>query len=241
VLKINNLVTSYGMIEALKGATLEVPRGKITVLLGPNGAGKTTMMFTIAGILKAKSGSILFKDLDLVNVPSAEIVRQGVVLVPENRLVFPDMDVLDNLRAGAYLHIARDKAGVARDIKKLFQRFPALERCKQQLAGTLSGGEQQMLAIARAMMARPQILLMDEPSVGLAPLIVDEIFAIVKALNREGITIFLVEQNAHKALEVADQFYLLEQGRVTFKGIPGEMDEDEVIRRAYLGSSHAGH
>ena len=240
MLKVENLVTSYGMIEALKGVTLEVPQDKITALLGPNGAGKTTLMFTITGILKAKSGSIRFKGLELVGMPSAKIVQQGVVLVPENRLVFPRMNVLDNLRAGAYVHIGRDKAGVEADIEKMLERFPKLKERTKQLAGTFSGGEQQMLAIARALMARPQIFLMDEPSIGLAPMIVDEIFKIVKELNEDGITIFLVEQNAHKALEVADQFYLLEQGQVTFKGIPGEMEEDEIIRRAYLGSSQ-GH
>jgi len=237
MLKVENLVTSYGMIEALKGVTLEVPQGKITALLGPNGAGKTTMMFTITGILAAKSGSIRFKGLELVGMRSAKIVKQGVVLVPENRLVFPEMNVLDNLRAGAYVHIGRDKAGVAADIEKMFARFPNLKARANQLAGTFSGGEQQMLAIARALMARPQIFLMDEPSLGLAPLIVNEIFKIVKELNEDGITIFLVEQNAHKALEVAHQFCLLEQGQVTLKGIPGEMEEGEIIRRAYLGSS----
>jgi branched-chain amino acid transport system ATP-binding protein len=240
MLKVENLVTSYGMIEALKGVTLEVPQGKITALLGPNGAGKTTMMFTITGILTAKSGSIRFKGVELTGMPSAKIVRQGVVLVPENRLVFPQMNVLDNLRAGAYVHIGRDKAGVEADIEKMLERFPKLKERTKQLAGTFSGGEQQMLAIARALMARPQIFLMDEPSIGLAPMIVDEIFKIVKELNEDGITIFLVEQNAHKALEVAHQFYLLEQGQVTFKGIPGEMEEGEIIRRAYLGSSQ-GH
>lgn len=237
MLKVENLVTCYGMIEALKGVTLEVPHGKITALLGPNGAGKTTMMFTIMGILRAKSGSIRLREMELARMPSAKIVRKGLVLVPENRLVFPNMNVLDNLRAGAYLHIGRDKAGVKADMEKMFERFPKLKDRTNQFAGTLSGGEQQMLAIARALMARPQILLMDEPSIGLAPIIVDEIFKIVKELNEDGITIFLVEQNAHKALEVAHQFYLLEQGQVTFKGIPGEMDEDEIIRRAYLGSS----
>lgn len=240
MLKIKNLITSYGMIEALKGVTLEIPEGKITALLGPNGAGKTTMMFTITGILAAKSGSIRFKELELVRMSSAKIVQQGVVLVPENRLVFPEMNVLDNLRVGAYVHIGRDKAGVEADIDKMFKRFPILNERTKQLAGTLSGGEQQMLAIARALMARPQIFLMDEPSVGLAPMIVNEIFKIIKNLNDEGTTIFLVEQNAHKALEIAHQFYLLEQGRVTFNGIPGEMEEDEIIRKAYLGSSQ-GH
>ncbi len=236
MLKVTNLVTSYGMIDALKGVTLEVPQGKITALLGPNGAGKTTMMFSIAGILTVKSGSVRFKDVELAGMPSARIVQQGVVLVPENRLVFAEMSVLDNLRAGAYVHIGRDKVGVALDIEKMFERFAKLKERKDQLAGTLSGGEQQMLAIARALMARPQMLLMDEPSIGLAPMIVDEIFQIVKELNAEGITIFLVEQNAHKALAVADQFYLLEQGKVTFKGVPGEIEENEIIRRAYLGS-----
>jgi branched-chain amino acid transport system ATP-binding protein len=236
MLKITNMVTSYGMIDALKGVTLEVPKGKITALLGPNGAGKTTMMFSIAGILTVKSGSVRFKEVELAGMPSARIVQQGVVLVPENRLVFPEMNVLDNLKAGAHVHVRGDKSGVALDIEKMFERFKPLKERKDQLAGTLSGGEQQMLAIARALMARPQLLLMDEPSIGLAPMIVDEIFQIVKELNDEGITIFLVEQNAHKALAVADQFYLLEQGKVTFKGVPGEIEENEIIRRAYLGS-----
>lgn len=237
MLKVDNLVTSYGMIEALKGVTLDVPNGKITALLGPNGAGKTTLMYTITGILKAGNGSITFNHTELIGKSSAKIVKEGVVLVPENRLVFPEMNVLDNLKAGAYVHIGRDKAGVEKDMERILDRFPKLKQRTHQLAGTFSGGEQQMLAIARAMMARPKILLMDEPSLGLAPLVVEEIFEIVKELNEEGTSIFLVEQNARKALAIAHQFFLLEQGRVTFKGYPDEMEEDDIIQGAYLGNS----
>lgn len=237
MLKVDDLVTSYGMIEALKGVSLEVPNAQITALLGPNGAGKTTLMYTIAGILKAGKGSITFNHTELVGKAPTKIVEQGVVLVPENRLVFPEMNVLDNLRAGAYVHIGRDKKGVEAHMEKILDRFPKLKQRTHQLAGTFSGGEQQMLAIARALMARPKILLMDEPSLGLAPLIVDEIFEIVKELNEEGTSIFLVEQNVRKALAIAHQFYLLEQGRVTFQGFPDEMEEDDIIQSAYLGNS----
>ena len=234
VLEVADLVTAYGKIEALRGVSLSVAPGSITCLLGPNGAGKTTLMMTATGLLKPRRGSIRFAGDELAGRAPHDIVARGVALVPENRLVFPTMSVTDNLAAGAYQR--RDKVAIAQDVERMFARFPRLKERAQQQAGTLSGGEQQMLAVARALMSRPKLLLMDEPSLGLAPLVVEEIFRIVTELNRDGTTIFLVEQNAHMALRVAHHFYLMEQGRVTFSGTPGEVAEDEVIRRAYLGS-----
>jgi branched-chain amino acid transport system ATP-binding protein len=235
VLEIADLVTAYGKIEALKGVSLAVAQGSITCLLGPNGAGKTTLMMTTTGILRPRRGSIRFNGEEIAGQAPHDIVARGIALVPENRLVFPTMTVTDNLAAGAYQR--SDKAGIADDVERLLARFPRLKERAQQLAGTLSGGEQQMLAVARALMSRPKLLLMDEPSLGLAPLVVEEIFRIVGELNRDGTTIFLVEQNAHMALQVAHHFYLMEQGRISFSGTPGEVAEDEVIRRAYLGSA----
>ena len=234
MLDVSDLVTTYGKIEALKGVSLRVESGRITCLLGPNGAGKTTLMMTIAGILTPRRGSIRLDGTELIGLSPARIVAQGVALVPENRLVFPQMSVRENLLAGAYQR--SDKKEIAADIERMFNRFPRLRERYEQLAGTLSGGEQQMLAVARARMSRPRLLLMDEPSLGLAPLIVAEIFAILAELDRDGTTILLVEQNAHMALTVAHQFFLMEQGRVTFKGTPGELAEDDVIQRAYLGT-----
>jgi branched-chain amino acid transport system ATP-binding protein len=237
MLDVTDLITAYGKIEALKGVSVRVEAGRITCLLGPNGAGKTTLMMTVAGILQPRRGSIRLDGCELVGLSPARIVAQGVALVPENRLVFPHMSVRENLLAGAYQR--RDKADIAADIEGMYDRFPPLRERREQLAGTLSGGEQQMLAVARALMSRPRLLLMDEPSLGLAPLVVKEIFDIVAELNRDGTTIFLVEQNAHMALQVAHQFFLMEQGRVTFSGTPGELAEDEVIQRAYLGTRRA--
>ena len=237
LLKVRDVVTAYGKIEALKGVSLEVAQGSITCLLGPNGAGKTTLMMSIAGILKPRKGAILFGGEDIAGRAPHAIVAKGVALVPENRLVFPTMTVLENLHAGAYQR--GDKAAIAEDLERMFARFPRLQERAAQQAGTLSGGEQQMLAVARALMSRPKLLLMDEPSLGLAPLVVEEIFRIVTELHKDGATIFLVEQNAHMALKVAQHFYLMEQGKVSFSGTPGALAEDEVIRRAYLGSSKA--
>jgi len=237
MLNVSDLVTTYGKIEALRGVSLQAEGGKITCLLGPNGAGKTTLMMTIAGILRPRRGSIRLEGTELVGLSPARIVSRGVALVPENRLVFPEMSVRENLLAGAYQR--RDKTEIAADMERMYARFPRLKERREQLAGTLSGGEQQMLAVARALMSRPRVLLMDEPSLGLAPLIVAEIFDIVAALNRDGTTILLVEQNAHMALKVAHQFFLMEQGRVTFQGTPGQLAEDEVIQRAYLGTRRA--
>ena len=232
MLSVRDLVTAYGKIEALKGVSLDVAQGSITCLLGPNGAGKTTLMMTIAGVLRPRRGSIKLLEAEISGLQPDAIVSRGIALVPENRLVFPAMSVLENLQAGAY----QRKDAFAADIDRAFVRFPRLKERSSQQAGTLSGGEQQMLAVARALMSRPKLLLMDEPSLGLAPLVVEEIFHIISDLHREGTTIFLVEQNAHMALKVAQHFFLMEQGRVTFSGNPGSLAEDEVIRRAYLGS-----
>jgi len=239
VLEISDIFTAYGKIEALRGVDLTVDEGAITCLLGPNGAGKTTLMLTIAGILKPRQGSIRFEDREMVGLSPTRIVAGGIALVPENRLVFAHMTTRENLVAGAYLRLSKSKGAVEADIQRMFQRFPRLEERSEQLAGTLSGGEQQMLAVARALMAQPRLLLMDEPSLGLAPLIVEEIFNIIRELHADGTTIFLVEQNAHMALKVAQHFYLLDQGRVTFSGTPGQVAEDEVIQRAYLGSGRS--
>ncbi len=235
MLRVVDLVTAYGKIEALKGVSLEVREGSITCVLGPNGAGKTTLMLTIAGVLRPRQGTIEFRGEPIAALSPHAIVARGVALVPENRLVFPHMTVLENLHAGAY----QRKGPYENDLEKIFARFPRLKERASQDAGTLSGGEQQMLAVARALMSRPKLLLMDEPSLGLAPLVVEEIFRIIAELHRDGTSILLVEQNAHMALRVAQHFYLIEQGRVTFSGDPGSLAEDELIRRAYLGSARA--
>ncbi len=233
MLSIRDLVTSYGKIDALKGVSLDVAAGSITCLLGPNGAGKTTLMMTIAGVLRRRSGEVKFEGRPISGLPPDSIVRRGIALVPENRLVFASMSVLENLHAGAY----QRKDAYESDLERVFERFPRLKERTAQQAGTLSGGEQQMLAVGRALMSRPRLLLMDEPSLGLAPLVVEEIFRTIAELHRDGTTIFLVEQNAHMALKVAQHFFLMEQGRVSFSGDPGSLAEDEVIRRAYLGSA----
>ena len=236
MLKVENIITRYGAIEALKGISLIAQHGEVTCLLGPNGAGKTTTMFTIAGILSSHSGSITLDGDDLTHQSAPAIVRKGIALVPENRLVFPEMSVADNLAAGAYCRSRSERAAIDQDLTEMYDRFPQLKERREQLGGTLSGGEQQMLAIGRALMARPKILMMDEPSLGLAPLIVDQIFKIIQQLNEEGVTILLVEQNARMALSIAHKLYLLEQGKVTFEGNPTEMQQEELIQRAYLGT-----
>jgi len=236
MLKVENIVTRYGAIEALKGMSLEAQHGEVTCLLGPNGAGKTTTMFTIAGILSLHRAPIPLEGNDLTHQSAPAIVRKGIALVPENRLIFPEMSVADNLAAGAYCRSRSERTVINQDLAGVFERFPRLQERREQLGGTLSGGEQQMLAIGRALMARPKILMMDEPSLGLAPLVVDEIFKIIQQLNHEGVTILLVEQNARKALKVAHKIYLLEQGKVSFDGSPAEMQQDEIIQRAYLGA-----
>ena len=235
MLDVKDVVTSYGMIQALKGVSLTARPGEITCILGPNGAGKTTLLYTIAGILSPRAGSIRLEGRELTGLPPHRIVASGVALVPENRLVFPHMTVRENLLAGAYGRLGRERAAVTAELEAMFSRFPILSQRKDQAAGTLSGGEQQMLAVARALMAKPRLLMMDEPSLGLAPMIVEQIFEIVATLNREGITVLLVEQNARLALAVAHRAYLLEQGRVAFHGTAAEVSANEAISRAYLG------
>jgi branched-chain amino acid transport system ATP-binding protein len=235
MLDVREVVTSYGMIQALKGVSLSVRPGEITCILGPNGAGKTTLLYTIAGILSLRAGSIRLEGRELTGLPPHRIVASGVALVPENRLVFPHMTVRENLLAGAYGRLGRERGAVTSDLEAMFSRFPILSQRKNQAAGTLSGGEQQMLAVARALMAKPRLLMMDEPSLGLAPMIVEQIFEIVSSLNQEGITVLLVEQNARLALAIAHRAYLLEQGRVAFFGTAAEVSANEAISRAYLG------
>ena len=235
MLAVHNTTTCYGLIKALNSVSLEAEDGKVTCILGPNGAGKSTLMLTIAGILSPDTGSILFDNKELAGIGAPSVVRSGLALVPENRLVFPQLTVRENLLAGGYARDRSAQAEVFQDIESMYARFPILLQRDDQLAGTLSGGEQQMLVVARALISQPKMLLMDEPSVGLAPKIVNEIFEIIRELNQDGMPIVLVEQNAVKALEVADHFYLLDQGRVAFSGTPGEMENDDVIKRAYLG------
>jgi branched-chain amino acid transport system ATP-binding protein len=238
MLEIQGLACAYGKIEALREVSLSARAGEVTCLLGPNGAGKTTLMMTLAGILQPTRGSITFEGENLLGLSPAQIVDRGLALVPENRLVFPALSVRENLMAGAYRR--KDRAAIASDIEHQLDRFPRLRERIDQLAGTLSGGEQQMLALARALMSRPRLLLMDEPSVGLAPKVVAEIFGIIRQLHAEGTSIFLVEQNVHMALKVAQHFFLLQQGRVTFSGTPADLAEDDVIQRAYLaGTDHS--
>jgi len=237
MLEIKDLQTAYGKIEALKGVSLNANQGQVTCLLGPNGAGKSTLMMSVAGILKPKRGHIKFCGEDITGKSPADIVSRGLALVPENRLVFPALDVRENLMAGAFRR--RDHALIRADIDAMFDRFPRLRERHNQPAGTLSGGEQQMLAVARALMSRPKLLLMDEPSVGLAPKVVAEIFNIIRQLHAEGVSIFLVEQNANMAARVAQHFYLLEQGRQVFSGDAAAMAADDVIQRVYLGKRQA--
>ena len=236
MLQINDVTAGYGMIKALKGVFLEARQGEVTCLLGPNGAGKTTLIYTIAGIVRAQTGSIVLDQVNITNFTPQNIVKRGIAVVPENRLVFPLMSVRENLLAGAFSRKEGKNTIVQNDIKQMFSKFPVLNERSEQLAGTLSGGEQQMLAVARALMSKPKILLMDEPSVGLAPLIVAQIFGIILEMKNEGMTIFLVEQNANMALKVADKFYLLEQGEITFEGVPDQIKDADIIQRAYLGN-----
>ena len=237
MLEIAEIVTAYGKIEALKGVSLSASRGRITCLLGPNGAGKTTLMMTIAGLLKPRQGSIRLEGSELVGLSPARIVGNGVALVPENRLVFPQMSVRENLLAGAYQR--NDSAEVAADIERMYARFPQLKARREQLAGTLSGGEQQMLAVARALMSRPRLLLMDEPSLGLAPIVVKEIFGIIAELNREGVTIFLVEQNAHLALQAGNAADLGRRALgVGLEKVKLELGGDDCGQAQFLQRAH---
>ncbi|NNU84337.1 ABC transporter ATP-binding protein [Geobacillus sp. BMUD] len=233
MLKVDGIDVFYGNIHALKGVSLEVNKGEIVTLIGANGAGKTTLLKTISGLLKPKNGDIVYEGASIAGKAAQWIVKQGISHVPEGRRVFANMTVEENLELGAFLR--KDKDGIQQDFAKVFQLFPRLEERRKQLAGTLSGGEQQMLAIGRALMARPKLLLLDEPSMGLAPLLVKTIFRIIQEINESGTTILLVEQNAHMALSIADRAYVLESGRVVLSGTAAELQASEQVKQAYLG------
>ncbi|MBP3200980.1 MAG: ABC transporter ATP-binding protein [Lachnospiraceae bacterium] len=231
MLKVNNLKVNFGGIEAVKGISFEVKEGEIVTLIGSNGAGKSTTLRTISGIVKPTSGSIEFEGVDITKINSSDIVKMGITLCPEGRRVFPDMTVLENIRIGAYLR----SDDLTNDIERCYKLFPILRERKKQLAGTLSGGEQQMLAVARSLMSRPKIMMLDEPSLGLAPLVVQDIFKIIQEINSEGVTILLIEQNANMALRIANKAYVLETGKITMEGLGKELLENESIKEAYLG------
>ena len=233
MLKIDNIDVYYGAIHALKGISLEVKEGEIVTLIGANGAGKSTTLRTISGLLKPKTGSITFLGQDIAGVRAHEIGKKGISQVPEGRRVFAEMTVMENLDLGAF--VRKDKAGIQQDLKHVFELFPRLEERKNQSAGTLSGGEQQMLAMGRALMSRPKLLLLDEPSMGLAPLLIKEIFNIIVDINKSGTTVLLVEQNANMALSIANRAYVLETGRITLSGSAKELAASEDVRKAYLG------
>ena len=232
-LEIKDLHVSYGGIRALKGVDLTVEEGQIVTLIGANGAGKSTTLRAISGLQKPQSGSILYGGEELIGLHAKEIVRRGIIHVPEGRRVFPDMTVAENLKIGAFLRT--DKGGIADDMDYVHSLFPRLKERSWQLAGTLSGGEQQMLAVGRALMSRPKVLMMDEPSLGLAPLIVKDIFSIIRRVNADGITVLLIEQNANAALRVADYGYVLETGTIALTGTGEELLRNESVREAYLG------
>ena len=233
MLKVENLVVSYGMIEAIKGLSFEVNDGEIVTLIGANGAGKTTTMQTISGLLKPVSGSITLDGVELTKVPAHKIVSRGLAPGPERRRVFTQQSVEDNLLLGAYTR--KDKEEIQKDLEEVYEWFPRLNERRKQLAGTLSGGEQQMLAMGRALMAKPKIMLLDEPSMGLSPLLVKEIFHIIEEINKKGTTIFLVEQNAKMALAIANRAYVLETGKITLEGTGAELSNDARVQKAYLG------
>ena len=233
LLEINNLEVHYGVIQALKGISFEVNEGEIIALIGANGAGKTTTLHTISGILQASSGDIIYDGKDITKVQAHKIVNLGISQVPEGRRVFAQLSVLENLKLGAF--IRKDKDGIEEDLRNIYERFPRLEERKNQLAGTLSGGEQQMLAMGRALMSRPRIILMDEPSMGLSPIYVSEIFDIIKSINKDGTTVLLVEQNAKKALSIADRAYVLETGMIALSGDAKDLMNNDTVKKAYLG------
>lgn len=233
ILTLENLSISYGGIKAVKGVSLTVPEGEIVTLIGANGAGKSTILRTIAGLVKPENGKVIFYNEDITGKTSNEIVEKGITLVPEGRHVFPNLTVLENLKIGGYLR----KDSLESDIQKIYKMFPRLEERSWQMAGTLSGGEQQMLAVGRALMSKPKVIMMDEPSLGLAPLIVHDIMNIIKTVNEEGMTILLVEQNANLALKIAHLGYVMETGRITLQGSGIELLNDESVKAAYLGKA----
>lgn len=234
MLKVENLKVNFGGIEAVKGIDFEVKEGEIVTLIGSNGAGKSTTLRTISGLVKPSEGKITFEGNDITKIDSSEIVKRGITLCPEGRRIFPDMTVTENIKIGAYLR----NDDLINDIEKCHRLFPILKERGKQLAGTLSGGEQQMLAVARSLMSRPRIMMLDEPSLGLAPLIVQNIFNILKEINEEGVTILLIEQNANMALRLADKAYVLETGKIIMEGTGKELLDNPKIKEAYLGKKN---
>ena len=239
MLKIENLNVSYGGIKALQGIDLEVPEGKIVTLIGANGAGKSSLLRTISGLVKAESGSIKVNQKEIAGLPIHKICKEGIALSPEGRRVFSDLSVKENLKIGAYLR--KDTKEIEKDIEWVYSLFPRLQERSWQYAGTLSGGEQQMLAVGRALMSRPKLLMLDEPSLGLAPLIVQQIFSIIQDINKAGVTILLIEQNANMALKIADLAYVIETGHIVLKGSGQELLQNETVREAYLGKKKEAH
>lgn len=233
MLKINNLTVNYGEIKALKDVSLYVEKGKIVTLIGANGAGKSTLLKSISGLLKPKEGEVLFNEVPLKNMQPHNIVKKGIVHVPEGRHIFSGMSVEENLLLGAYTR--KDKSQLEKELSLVYEKFEILKERKNQDANTLSGGEQQMLAISRALLSKPDLLLLDEPSMGLAPLIVKQIFEIIREINNDGMTILLIEQNAHKALEIADYAYIIEGGSIKFEGPSNEVRNSDKVKELYLG------
>ena len=233
MLEIKDLEVCYGVIRAIKGVSFEVNQGEVIALIGANGAGKTTILHTITGLIPAEKGSILFDGKELTKTPAHKIVSMGMAHVPEGRRVFAQLSVLENLKLGAYTR--KNKAEIEESLQMVYDRFPRLEERKNQVAGTLSGGEEQMLAMGRALMSKPRIILMDEPSMGLSPLLVSEIFDIIKVISEGGTTVLLVEQNAKKALSIADRAYVLETGNITLSGKASDLMNDDSVKKAYLG------
>lgn len=233
MLEVKDLQVYYGLIQAIKGVSFEVNQGEVIALIGANGAGKTTILHTITGLIQPKAGSVIFEGTDITKVPGHKIVSMGMAHVPEGRRVFANLSVYQNLKMGAY--IQKDKKVIGETLEMIYKHFPRLEERKNQLAGTLSGGEQQMLAMGRALMSSPKMILMDEPSMGLSPLLVKEVFSIIEYCHESGITILLVEQNAKMALGIADRAYVLETGKITMSGKASEMLENEDVKKAYLG------
>lgn len=235
MLQVNNIDVFYGNIHALKNVSLEVNEGEIVTLIGANGAGKSTLLKTLSGLLKPKQGTILYNMQQIAGKPAQMIVKNGIIQVPEGRRVFANMSVEENLELGAFQR--KDREGIKKDLKHVYELFPRLEERRKQLSGTLSGGEQQMLAMGRAIMAKPKLLLLDEPSMGLAPLIVQQIFDIIQTVNQDGTTILLVEQNAHMALSIADRAYVIETGKIVLSGTAQELRESDQVKAAYLGGA----
>ena len=233
MLEVKDLEVYYGMIQAIKGISFEVNQGEVIALIGANGAGKTTTLHTITGLLSPKKGSVLFEGQDITKVPAHKIVSMGMAHVPEGRRVFSQLSVYENLKLGAYTR--KDKSNIDKELQSIYERFPRLAERKNQLAGTLSGGEQQMLAMGRALMSKPSIVLMDEPSMGLSPILVNEIFDVIESISKSGTTVLLVEQNAKKALSIADRAYVLETGKVVLEGDAKDLLENDSIKKAYLG------